>query len=29
MQRAESMAQKTKSGYVYVISNVGSFGEDV
>jgi hypothetical protein len=23
------MAEKTKSGYVYIISNVGSFGEDV
>ncbi len=28
-ERALSMAQQTKSGYVYVISNVGSFGEDV
>lgn len=28
-QRAISRAQMTKSGYVYVISNVGSFGEDV
>lgn len=28
-QRALSMAQQTKSGHVYVISNVGSFGEDV
>ena len=28
-QRAISMAQQTKSGNVYVISNVGSFGEDV
>jgi hypothetical protein len=28
-QRAISMAQITKSGYVYVISNVGSFGENV
>ncbi len=28
-QRALSMAQQTKSGNVYVISNVGSFGEDV
>ena len=28
-QRAMSMAQQTKSGYVYVISNVGSFGEGV
>ena len=29
MKRAESMAQKTRSGYVYIISNIGSFGEDV
>jgi vacuolar-type H+-ATPase subunit I/STV1 len=28
-QRAISMAQQTKRGHVYVISNVGSFGEDV
>lgn len=28
-QRAISMAQQTKRGNVYVISNVGSFGEDV
>lgn len=28
-QRAMSMAQQTKSGYVYIISNVGSFGEGV
>ncbi|MBC2838882.1 DUF4041 domain-containing protein [Robiginitalea sp. SC105] len=28
-ERAISMAQQTKSGYVYVISNVGSFGEDI
>lgn len=28
-QRAISMAQQTKSGYVYVISNVGSFGNDI
>ncbi len=28
-QRAESMAQQTKRGHVYVISNTGSFGEDV
>jgi hypothetical protein len=27
--RALSMAQQTKRGYVYVISNVGSFGENV
>jgi hypothetical protein len=28
-QRAVSMAQQTRAGYVYVISNVGSFGEHV
>lgn len=28
-QRAKSMAQQTKSGHVYIISNIGSFGEDV
>ena len=28
-QRAISMAQQTRSGHVYVISNIGSFGEDV
>lgn len=28
-QRAVSQAELTKSGYVYVISNIGSFGEDV
>jgi hypothetical protein len=28
-QRALSMAQQTKRGNVYIISNVGSFGEDV
>lgn len=28
-QRALSMAQQTKKGHVYIISNVGSFGEDV
>ncbi len=28
-QRAISQAQLTKSGYVYVISNIGSFGEQV
>lgn len=28
-QRATSMAQMTKSGYVYIISNIGSFGEQV
>jgi hypothetical protein len=28
-QRAPSMAQQTKIGHVYVISSVGSFGENV
>jgi hypothetical protein len=28
-ERAVSQAQLTKSGHVYIISNVGSFGEDV
>jgi chromosome segregation ATPase len=28
-QRAISMAQQTKSGNVYIISNIGSFGENV
>lgn len=28
-RRALSMAQQTKTGHVYVISNVGSFGEEV
>ncbi|NQT19647.1 MAG: DUF4041 domain-containing protein, partial [Planctomycetes bacterium] len=28
-QRAISMAQQTKRGYVYIISNIGSFGEHV
>jgi hypothetical protein len=28
-RRALSMAQQTKRGHVYVISNIGSFGEDV
>lgn len=28
-QRAKSMAQQTKAGHVYVISNIGSFGENV
>lgn len=27
--RARSMAEQTRKGYVYVISNIGSFGEDV
>jgi len=28
-QRALSMAQQTKQGHVYVISNIGSFGDNV
>ena len=28
-ERAMSMAQQTRRGHVYVISNIGSFGEDV
>jgi hypothetical protein len=28
-QRALSMAQQTKAGHVYVISNIGAFGENV
>lgn len=28
-QRALSMAQQTRSGFVYVISNIGSFGENI
>ena len=28
-ERAKSQAQLTKSGYVYVISNIGSFGEGI
>jgi hypothetical protein len=28
-KRALSMAQQTKRGHVYIISNIGSFGEDV
>lgn len=28
-ERALSMAQQTKSGHIYIISNVGSFGENV
>ena len=28
-ERAKSMAQQTKSGHIYVISNMGSFGENV
>lgn len=29
MERAKSRAQETKQGHVYIISNIGSFGEDV
>lgn len=29
LERARSRAQDTKQGHVYVISNIGSFGEDV
>lgn len=28
-ERARAMAEMTKSGYVYVISNIGSFGDEV
>lgn len=28
-QRAQAMAERTKTGFVYIISNVGSFGEGV
>jgi len=28
-ERAKSMAQQTKLGHVYVISNIGSFGEEI
>jgi len=28
-KRAQSMAEKTKSGHVYVISNIGSFGKNI
>ena len=27
-QRAQSMAEQTKQGHVYIISNIGSFGDD-
>ncbi len=29
LQKAKSMAELTRAGYVYVISNIGSFGENV
>ncbi|WP_313474873.1 DUF4041 domain-containing protein [Agrobacterium pusense] len=28
-ERAQAMAEKTRSGYVYIISNIGSFGDEV
>ncbi|MEL6550491.1 MAG: DUF4041 domain-containing protein [Pseudomonadota bacterium] len=28
-ERAHAMAEKTKSGFVYIITNIGSFGDDV
>jgi len=28
-ERAQTMAEKTKSGFVYIISNLGSFGEGI
>ncbi|MEI6856651.1 DUF4041 domain-containing protein [Psychrilyobacter sp.] len=28
-ERAKSMAEQTKRGHVYIISNIGSFGEDI
>jgi hypothetical protein len=29
VERAQAMAEKTRSGYIYIISNIGSFGDDV
>ncbi|RUU32782.1 DUF4041 domain-containing protein [Mesorhizobium sp. M6A.T.Ca.TU.002.02.2.1] len=29
VERAQAMAEKTRSGYVYIISNIGSFGGDI
>lgn len=29
VERAQAMAELTRSGYIYIISNIGSFGEDV
>lgn len=29
VERAQSLAEKTRTGYVYIISNIGSFGKDV
>ena len=28
-ERARSMAERTRSGYVYIVSNIGSFGDDI
>lgn len=28
-ERAQAMAERTRSGYVYIVSNIGSFGEGV
>lgn len=28
-ERAQAMAERTRSGYVYIISNIGSFGNDI
>lgn len=28
-ERAQAMAERTRTGYVYIISNIGSFGENV
>jgi hypothetical protein len=28
-ERAQAMAERTRSGYVYIISNIGSFGGDI
>ena len=28
-KRTQSMAEQTRRGYVYIISNIGSFGEDI
>lgn len=29
LERAKAMAEQTRSGYVYIISNIGSFGEGI
>ncbi len=29
LHRARSMAEQTRAGYVYIVSNIGSFGDDV